>query len=750
MRDKLTAGPVGPASTRKARPANPRRRGKRGAREIAIFNTLTRSAEQFAPLERGRVTVYTCGPTVYRQAHIGNLRSYLMADWLRRLLEAQGYSVVHVKNITDVGHMRQEMLEQGEDKVIAAALAEGKSPAEIAEFYTRMFFEDERKLNVLSAHMFPRASQNVREMVDMSSRLLDAGYAYESAGNVYFDVNRFAEYGKLSRQRGEGLESGGRVESDPLKRDQRDFTLWKAAEPGRALKWPSPWGDGFPGWHIECSAMAAKYLGPEIDFHTGGVDNIFPHHEDEIAQSEAAFGKRHVRCWMHGQHLLVDGVKMAKSTGNVYTIDDLESRGFDPLSFRYLCATAHYRSRLNFTWSSLRAAQIGLNRLRQALQEGDGRITQRAAAAGEKLRAAFWDAVASDLNVPRALGVTWKAARSNLPPGVKRELLMDFDRVLGLGIMDAPSPFEATPEVESLLDERAVLRSARSWERADQIRERIRGMGFEVRDKRVGTHVYASPAWIQSGAAISASDDVVSLLEEPGELKYTVSIVARQGCEELERCLESVRRYLDDSEGEVIVVDNGFSDDCVARIDEMAGGDEGVRVFHADHFLGSAAGRNVSLRQARGRNVIFIDTSVGVTGDLFGMLSELLDDPTVGVAGRWGVITRDLRTFEEAEKTGDVHAVEGYLMAFRREVLREAGLLDEKYRFYRHLDLDFSFAVRSRGYRAVIDTGLPVTRHEHVEWSATPPQERERLSKRNYYRFLQKWGERTDLIEVRR
>jgi cysteinyl-tRNA synthetase len=583
-------------------------------------------------------------------------------------------------------------------------------------------------------------------MVAMTGRLVDAGYAYETAGNVYFDVTRFPGYGKLSRQRTEGLESGGRVEADPLKRDQRDFTLWKAAEAGRALKWPSPWGEGFPGWHIECSAMAAKYLGPEIDFHTGGVDNIFPHHEDEIAQSEAAFGKRHVRCWMHGQHLLVDGVKMAKSTGNVYTVDDIEARGFDPLAFRYLCATAHYRTRLNFTWASLRAAQIGLNRLRIALQEGVGKVTKRASAEGERLRSLFWEALASDLNLPRALGIAWTAARSHLPQAVKVELLMDFDRMMGLELMDTPRPFEASGELERMLDERAAIRAVGSWERADGIRQRILDDGFEVRDKRVGTHVFRLAAWARDNGSISTSEDVDSRLGEPGDLKYTVSIVARQGCEELERCLESVRAHLDAREGEVIVVDNGFRDACVAHIDEIAGGDERVRVFHADHFLGSAAGRNVSLRQARGRTVIFIDTSVAVSGDVFERLADILADSTVGVAGRWGVTTNDLRSFEEARGTGDVHAVEGYLMAFRRDVLREAGFLDEKYRFYRHLDLDFSFAVRSLGYRAVIDVDLPLIKHDHVDWSATPVQERDRLSKRNFYRFLQKWGERTDLI----
>jgi cysteinyl-tRNA synthetase len=717
---------------------------------LRLFNTLTRRVEEFVPLAPGRVTMYTCGPTVYRYAHIGNLRSYLMADWLRRYLEAQGYRVRHVKNITDVGHMRQDLLERGEDKVLAAALAEGKTPREIADHYTAAFLEDERKLNILPAHEFPRASECVGDMIELTRVLLEKGYAYEVEGNVYFDVSRFPEYGKLSGQRGSGLEEGVRVEVDPLKRDQRDFALWKAAEPGRTLKWPSPWGEGFPGWHIECSAMAARYLGREIDIHTGGVDNIFPHHEDEIAQSEAAFGHRHVRYWVHGQHLLVDGLKMAKSTGNVYTIADLEKRGVEPLAFRYLCATAGYRTRLNFTQASMRAAQIGLRRLRTALQGDVGRTTRKAEAEGERYRERFWAAAADDLNIPAALAVAWRVARSSLPGAVKRELLMDFDRLLGLDLA-APEVRPPVPaEVEALVAERAALRRQREYARADELRARLAAQGYELRDTRAGTEAWPVPAWKRGAAGLSASSDVASVLEQPPEVDFTVSIVARRGCEELERCLSSVRRWLDPRRGEVIVLDNGIEEDCGETIDRLARSQPGVRVFHADHFLGSAAGRNVTLKQARGRYVIVIDTSVEVKGDIFTPLARLLEDETVGVAGRWGVATNDLRSFDEVAQSGDVDAVEGYLMAFRREVLREAGLLDEKYRFYRHLDLDFSFAVRSRGYRAVVDVSLPVARHEHLEWAATPPQERDRLSKRNFYRFLRKWGGRTDLISARR
>lgn len=717
--------------------------------QLSVFNTLTRQKEPFAPLKPGCASVYTCGPTVYRFAHIGNLRSYLAADWLRRLLEAQGYTVTHVKNITDVGHMRQEMLERGQDKVIAAAIAEGKTPQQIAQFYTDAFLEDERKLNILPAHNFPKATDNVEQMVSFIDGLVQKGFAYEAKGNVYFDVTKFEGYGKLSGQLAEGLEEGVRVEADPLKRDQRDFTLWKAAEEGRSLVWPSPWGDGFPGWHIECSAMVYEHLGEAIDFHTGGVDNIFPHHEDEIAQSEAALGKRHVSVWMHGQHLLVDGLKMAKSTRNTYVVSDLERRGFDPLAFRYLCASAHYGTRLNFTLQSMKAAQKGLTRLRLSLQSGNGRATKKAEKEAEQLRADFWSAAADDLNLPVALATAWKAARSGLPLELRRDLLVDFDRLLGLDLLRSePLPAVST-EIRTLLAERQPLRAAKEYVRADGIRTAIEDKGYEVRDGMSGSVAIATPPWA-TDESVSSSEDVDSLLEEPERAAFTISVVAREGCAELERCLSSVRRHLGDTKAEILVVDNGFEDQCVTFVDDIASDDDRLRVFHADHFLGSAAARNVSLRQARGRFVLVIDTSVEVTGDIFTPLRKLLEDETVGVAGRWGVVTNDLRSFDEADASGEVDAVEGYLMAFRRDVVREVGLLDEKYRFYRHLDLDFSFAVRSRGYRSVIEAGLPVTRHDHVDWLATPEEERDRLSKRNFYRFLHKWGERTDLIAARR
>lgn len=717
---------------------------------LRIYNTLTRAVQEFVPVAPGRAGIYTCGPTVYRDAHIGNLRSYLMADWLRRFLEAQGYAVTQVKNITDVGHMREDVLDRGEDKVIAAARAAGMTPQAISQRYTERFLHDEERLNILPATHFPRATECVEQMIAIVRGLVDSGHAYEVNGNVYFAVATFPGYGKLSGQQAAGLEAGSRVEPDPQKRDQRDFALWKAAEPRRTLKWFSPWGYGFPGWHIECSAIGHEFLGEEIDFHTGGVDNIFPHHEDEIAQSEAAFGKPHVRTWVHGQHLLVDGLKMAKSTGNVYLLSDLEDRGYDPLAFRYLCATARYRTRLNFTLGSLRAAQRGLDRLRLAFRGDGGDGTDRSGSRAAALRGEFWAAAADDLNIPQALAVAWKAARSDLPAAARRELLGDFDRLLGLDLARPAARNKLPADAIDLVRQCHVLRQARRYREADAVRAEIIAQGYDVHQASASTVALPVPAWRREEPGISSSRDVDSLLQQNPQVEYTLSIVARSGCRELERCITSAETWLNNTSAEVIVVDNGFDEDCHAFIEDVSAGDDRLRLFRADHFLGSAAARNVTLRQARGRFVVFIDTSVEVRGDIFTPLRRLLEDPTVGIAGRWGVQTNDMREFTEAATPGDVHAVEGYLMAFRRNVLREVGLLDEKFRFYRHLDLDFSFAVRSRGYRAVIDTALPAVRHEHVDWMATPPEERDRLSKRNFYRFLRKWEKYPELLSAGR
>ena len=711
---------------------------------LQLFNTLTRGKEPFTSLVPNQVGIYSCGPTVYRDVHIGNLRTYLLADWLRRTLEARGYQVTHVKNITDVGHMRQELLERGEDKVVAAALAAGKTPQQIAQEYTQSFLRDEAALHIKPAHVFPRATEHVTQMIEMTERLVEQGLAYEVEGNVYFSVDRFPAYGQLSGNIGDALLEGVRAEVDPRKNDPRDFALWKAAEPGRAMKWASPWGEGFPGWHIECSAMSTFHLGEQFDIHTGGVDNIFPHHEDEIAQSEGALGHQVVRHWVHGQHLLVDGLKMAKSTGNVYTLPALQDRGFDPLAFRYLCATVHYRHRLNFTLDSLRAATVGLNRLRQeaflAQQSvnGDG-------AGGEQWEAAFWEALEDDLHLPRALAVVWDLIRSETPPNVKARLLRTFDEVLGFDLF---APVTEVPDpVRALVVERGELRNRTDYTKADELRQRIVAFGFIVRDTRNGSLVaplLPSPPPAKAGA-LHSSSEVPSRLEEPHETDFSLILTGRDDLENLRRAAEAILRHAGEHRMELIVVDDGSSDGTAEWLRELAKSDDRVRPVYCDHHLGTGAARNCGLKQARGRYVALLDSSIEVTGDLLSPLAAALEEPSTGIVGPFGVNTQDLRDFEDAPGP-EVDAIEGYLMAIQRDRVREVGLMDEKFRFYRHLDLDYSLAFRESGYHNRIVPNLPLRRHAHTDWERTPEEERERLSKRNFYRFLKKHGDRTDLL----
>jgi len=450
--------------------------------EVRLYNSLTRTVEPLEPITPGRVTIYTCGSTVYRYAHIGNLRTYLFGDILRRVLQYLGYEVLYAKNITDVGHMR----ESGVDRMLEAAEVEGKTPEEIAAFYTDAWLEDEALLNMPRADVMPRATDHIPEMIEMTQALLERGLAYEVDGNVYFDVSEFADYGKLSGQRLEQMRAGHRVDVETDKRDPEDFALWKAAEPGRLMKWPSPWGDGFPGWHIECSAMSIKYLGERFDIHTGGIDLKFPHHEDEIAQSEGALGHPVVGTWMHGEFLTLADAKMAKSAGNVIRVSDLPDKGFEPLAFRYLALTAHYRSKLDFTEDAMQAASSGLRRLRRAVSEGAGEAdVDLSAEPMATYRSRFVDAIADDLGLPAALAVAHGVAGADdLEPAARRALLLDFDRVLGLDLAAPPDRTSAElPEgAAKLLERRAAARAARDFAASDALRDELAGLGVEVRD----------------------------------------------------------------------------------------------------------------------------------------------------------------------------------------------------------------------------------------------------------------------------
>jgi cysteinyl-tRNA synthetase len=507
---------------------------------LRLRNTLTRSVDEVVPLEPGRVRMYTCGPTVYRYAHLGNLRSYLLADLVRRALLAHGIDVFQVKNITDVGHLRDDQFDRGEDKMLVQARLEGKSPEEIARFYEATFHEDERAANILPAHLFPRATDHIPEMVAMTERLVDAGFAYQADGNVYFSVAAFPGYGKLSGNSLDELRAGHRGEVEPDKRDAADFALWKHAGGRRLMRWPTArWGEGYPGWHVECSAMATKYLGVQFDIHTGGVDNVFPHHEDEIAQSEALSGLVPARHWVHGEHLLMAGHRMAKSAGNFVRITELEE-GVEPLAFRLLCLTSRYRAKINVSDESLRGAQAGLESLRARARAigreardaaGPGGLVEAGAPGADGVvppgvgaagvvppgvgsadpaelgaagRAAFerWTAaVDDDLDLPRALAGLRDAARDgSVPAAERRWLLTEADRVLGLDLAReieagaAEGSGAAAPDLDALpagaaemLRERAEARGAKDWARSDALRTALATLGVEVVDGPGGT-----------------------------------------------------------------------------------------------------------------------------------------------------------------------------------------------------------------------------------------------------------------------
>ncbi len=721
---------------------------------LTLFNTLTGRKEPIQTITPGMAKIYTCGPTVYRFPHIGNMRIYLMADWLRRALECFGFRTLHVKNITDIGHMRQEMLERGEDKVIAAARAAGKTPLEIAQYYTEAFHLDERKLNILPAHDYPRATENIPEMVALIEKLMVKGCAYQSGGNIYFDVKRFSGYGKLSGNKLESLLEGVRGETDPSKRNPEDFTLWKLAEPGREMKWPSPWGEGFPGWHIECSAMSLKYLGERFDIHTGGVDNIFPHHEDEIAQSEAAAGHPVVNHWMHGQHLLADGLKMAKSTGNAYTLSDIEKRGYDPMALRYLCLGVHYRSRLNFTMRSLKAAQVRLFKLRKnaaLLAEETGGIAGDGPGC-QPWKDEFKRAVADDLALPRTLTIMWRMLSSGLASQEKLWLLWEFDRVLGLDIKGWLYQNGNVPDdILEYLEERQAHREASRFNEADELREMMAATGYEVMDTRSKSLLISNPSLQISmrgggGKLVSSAAEVESLIQEPDRCEFSVNLLAHDNFPEVKRCLDSVLNWSAGYDVEIIIVQNGSLDETGELLDDLASLNENLRVIHTDHYLGEAAGRNVGLKQSSGKYVVLLDGCTELKGDIFDPIRQILADQKVGVTGARGVVTGNLHDFKDAPGD-DVDAMLGYCFAFRRELLKVVGLMDEKFRFYRNLDLDYSFQIRDRGYLLKTAPGLPVEICDRMDWAAMSEDERLRKSKKNFYRFYSKWHHQIDQLK---
>lgn len=453
---------------------------------IKLYNTLTRQTDEFKPIRPGKAGMYVCGPTVYWFAHVGNMRSYVFADVVRRALEWDGFDVTLVMNITDVGHLTDDA-DAGEDKMIVAMRREGKSAADIVGMYTRAFLKDLERLNVEPAAAYPKATEHIPEQIRMVEELTKNGFTYETNDGVYFDTSKLPAYGRLSGQAGADKQAGARVEMGQ-KKNATDFALWKFSPEGekRLMEWESPWGKGFPGWHLECSAMSRKYLGVPFDIHTGGVDHIAVHHENEIAQTEGAEGKLEANWWMHGEFLLADGGKMSKSLGNLYTLDDLIAKGYDPLAFRYFCLQAHYRSKLNFTFEALDAAQTALRRLRAAARGWDA-PEKESAAYVERFR----EAVNDDLNLPRAMAVLWELVDdADEPTAKKAASVLACDRVLGLGLDQFVAKRLAIPRsVQALLKNRQTAREAKDFSASDALRDEIAALGFAVEDTPEGQKV---------------------------------------------------------------------------------------------------------------------------------------------------------------------------------------------------------------------------------------------------------------------
>ncbi|HEX7586342.1 MAG TPA: cysteine--tRNA ligase [Patescibacteria group bacterium] len=461
---------------------------------LHLYNTLTKKKEKFVPINPGKVGMYVCGPTVYDYVHIGNLRAYTMPDILRRYLEYLGYEVRMIKNITDVGHLTEDYLLQGdtgEDKILKKALAEKKTPGEIADFYEEYFHSIENEMNILPAHYFPRATAHIPQMIRIIEGLAKKGYAYEKNGNVFFDVTKFPDYGKLSGNTLENLKVGARLEEHPDKKNPWDFALWLKAPKEHLLKWKSPWSLGYPGWHIECTAMSTEYLGDTFDIHTGAEDGIFPHHEAEIAQTECYTGTKFVNYWFHLRHLLVDGKKMSKSKKNFYKLEDIKEKGYSPMDLRMALVSSHYRSPMNFTWLVMEQAKSNL----ETLNNFYTRLIGHAALPSDKLsnlttdsyREELEKAMNDDLNAPKALSVILRLANDanklldeNLlgNPGAVKKFLEAALKIFGLKL----EILEIPEQVKKLAEERKSARNEKDFKKSDELRAKIEKLGFTIED----------------------------------------------------------------------------------------------------------------------------------------------------------------------------------------------------------------------------------------------------------------------------
>lgn len=455
---------------------------------MKIFNTLTRKKEEFIPIDKKEVRLYSCGPTVYYFAHIGNLRAYLFMDNLRRVLKYNGYNLKHVMNITDVGHLVSDA-DEGEDKMVKAAERENKNPFDIAEFYTKEFLNDIKKLNIDKPEIIAKATEHIKIMEKYVKKIIENGYAYETENTIYFDTSKLDKYGVLSNINIEELQAGARVDFDPNKKNVSDFAIWIKAPKNHLMQWDTFWGKCYPGWHLECSAMGQYHLGDVFDIHTGGIDHIPVHHENEIAQSKGYSGKVSANYWMHVDFLQVDGGKMSKSLNNLYTLEDLKNKGYDPLVYRMFNFSSHYRNKINFTWDALESAKISLNRLKEGyLKHAEG-VEDIEDSLIKVYENRFLEAINDDLNMPVALSIVWEIIKNPVKSKKLKDLLIKFDNVLGFNLNDYTGLEENdySDEIIELINLRNKARENKNWGESDRIRDVLIEKGYKVKDGKDGT-----------------------------------------------------------------------------------------------------------------------------------------------------------------------------------------------------------------------------------------------------------------------
>ncbi len=456
---------------------------------LKIYNTLTREKEEFKPLNEKNVRIYSCGPTVYSYAHIGNFRTYIFMDTLRRVLKYNGYKLKHAMNITDVGHLESDA-DEGEDKMLKAAKKENKDPYEIAKFYTDAFFKDFDILNIDRPEIICKATDHIEEMLQFVKEIVENGYAYETSRGIYFDISKLDKYPVLSTRKIDEQIAGARIAVDDEKRNPEDFALWIKAPENHIMKWESPWGLSYPGWHIECSAMSRKYLGNEFDIHTGGIDHIPTHHENEIAQSKGANGKIPAKYWMHCNYLQVDGGKMSKSLGNVYTVSTLIEKGVNPLAFKLFCFSSHYRNNINFTFEGIEATNKAYIRLKDGYnkhKEGKEDISEEII---NEFKTKFEEAINDDLNMPMAMGIVWDVIKYPSKSEKLSKLLEKFDEVLGLKINEIDkNSIDLPEEIKELIEQRKNARENKEWELSDKLRDKILELGYSVKDTKNGMEI---------------------------------------------------------------------------------------------------------------------------------------------------------------------------------------------------------------------------------------------------------------------